>query len=68
MAAPIQPPVLMNNGTDLFCLTGDPDRRFILALVDEAVAAGVRPHEPAHAGAYLEWMEVMRVDQTSAAQ
>jgi len=25
-------------------LTGDPDRRIILALVDEAVAAGVRPH------------------------
>ncbi len=58
----------MHNGTDLFCLKGDPNRRIVLALVDEAAAGGVRPHQRFHAGAYLEWMEAVRVDQTSAAQ
>jgi hypothetical protein len=58
----------MHNGTDLLCLKGDPNRRIILALVDEAVAAGARSHQRFHAGAYSEGVEAMRVDQTSAAQ
>jgi hypothetical protein len=58
----------MHNGTDLFCLKGDPNRRIILALVDESAAGDARPHQRFHAGAYSEGVEVMRVDQTSAAQ